>query len=180
MCPLVRLSESSEVERNEPNSWNCRRSGGRLMRKGKSTKQRKDSGNRSEGLGRLRRRWLKMRRRSGYTSKKSSLHGSDGRARCSRLALRSPRTSKPRALGAKETTHVRHTTHSDGPIRTGLRRRPLIPSTACEEPQSRSHCVQFRLLPRTPPARCHRWKTPQERLDDGLRCSPRLLPSCRC
>ena len=160
-CPLDKSCESNEEGKNEPSFWNWKRSGGSLRRSGKSTRQRKGSGSRRNGLGRPRRRRLKKKRRRGYTSKKSLLHGSDGRARCSRSAPSRPipQISNPRPIGGKEATPVRHTTPINDKARMDLPRPPrsrlrgMILPTVCEELRNRSHWLQFRLLPRTPQAR---------------------------
>ena len=86
--PLGTLCGSKEAERNEPSSWNSKGTGGHLKRKSKSTKQRKGNGSRRGAFGRLRGRPLKKKRRRGCSNKRSLPHGSDVKARCSRLALR--------------------------------------------------------------------------------------------
>lgn len=111
--PLDISYGSNEAGRNGPNFWNWRRSGGLSKRKGKNMRPRKESGSRRGVLGRLGKRQMKKRIRRGYTSKKSSLHGSDGKARRSRSAPRKsiPRRSNFKTVGCKQATRVLRMTH---------------------------------------------------------------------
>lgn len=150
-------------------------------------RQRKSGGSRRRGLGKPRGRRRKKRRRRGYTSRRSLLHGSDGKVKYSKSIRRqlTPQEPDRRTVGGKEATHDLLTTLQEGRARMHLHRefpippRGMIRSTVYEETQTHCHCTPRRPLLRSPHIRNHRPRTLLRSEHDGSQCFPRLPLSCR-
>lgn len=150
-----------------------------MRREDKSMRPRKESGSRRSALGRPREKRLRMRRRSGYTSKRSSLHGGDGKAKRSRSAPRLPIPQKSilKLVGGKQVTPVPPMTRfgdrawMDPPSKSHIRLRETVLLVACGGFRNR------RL--ETPQLLHHRTKTPPRRQQGRFQCSPGSLPSFR-
>ena len=184
-CLSHTLCGSKGGGRTELSSWNYRRSGGHLRRRDSNMRLRGSDGNRRRALGRLRERPKKKRRRRGCTSRRSLLHGSDGKVKPSGL-VPSPltfRKSNPRAVAGKEATRGPLTTLRADRARTDLHLQPrsllrgMIHSTVYQEHQDHNLCALNHSL--FPSLRL-RLRTLPTSENDVFRCFPPLLPRCRC